>query len=63
MEGSEPLGEIVLTPRIDKANKLPVIMTYLRKVYQLAKSRSNSGNDKQREHYRLLKLRLAYLFD
>ena len=63
MEGSEPLGEIVLTPRIDKANKLPVIMTYLRKVYPLAKSRSNSGNDKQREHYRLLKLRLAYLFD
>lgn len=63
MEASESLGEIVLTPRIDNANKLPVIMKYLRKVYQLAQSRSNSGNEKLSEHYRLLKLRLAYLFN
>ncbi len=62
-EASVPLGEIVLTPRLDKTNKYPVIMKYLRKTYQLAKSRSHSGNDKQREHYRLIVLKLSYLFD
>ena len=63
LDASEPLGEIVLSPRIDQTNKLPVVMKYLRKTYQLAKSRSNSGNDKLREHYHLLMLRLSYLFD
>lgn len=63
LDASVPLGEIVLTPRLDRTNKYPVIMKYLRKTYQLAKSRSNSGNDKQREHYRLIALKLSYLFD
>ena len=38
-------------------------MKYLRKAYQTAKARSNSGNDKTREHYRLLVLKLNYLFN
>ena len=58
-----PLGEIILSPRIDKTNKRPVVMKYLRKAYQTAKARSNTGNDKTREHYRLLVLKLNYLFD
>ena len=58
-----PLSEIVLSPRIDKSNKRPVVMKYLRKTYQMAKNRMNVGNDKTREHYRLLVLKLNYLFD
>lgn len=59
----EPFGNIILSPRIDKTNKRPVVMKYLRKAYQTAKARSNSGNDKTREHYRLLVLKLNYLFN
>ena len=59
----DPLSEIVLSPRIDRTNKRPVVMKYLRKAYQTAKARSNTGNDKTREHYRLLVLKLNYLFD
>ena len=58
-----PLSEIVLSPQIDKSNKRPVVMKYLRKTYQMAKNRMNVGNDKTREHYRLLVLKLNYLFD
>ena len=59
----DALGEIVLSPRIDKSNKRPIVMKYLRKTYNTAKSRMNTGNDKTREHYRLLVLKLNYLFD
>ena len=59
----DPLGEIVLSPRIDKTNKRPIVMKYLRKTYNTAKSRMNTGNEKTREHYRLLVLKLNYLFD
>ena len=59
----DPYGNIILSPRIDKTNKRPVVMKYLRKAYQTAKARSNSGNDKTREHYRLLVLKLNYLFN
>ena len=59
----DPLGEIVLSPRIDKSNKRPIVMKYLRKTYNTAKSRMNTGNEKTREHYRLLVLKLNYLFD
>ena len=38
-------------------------MKYMRKVYHMAKNRTNVGNDKTREHYRLLVLKLNYLFD
>ncbi|WP_292268675.1 zinc-dependent metalloprotease [Butyricimonas sp.] len=62
-EGEQILAEIVMSPRIDKTAKRPVVMKYLRKVYQMAKARSNTGNDKTREHYRLLVLKLNYLFD
>ena len=62
-EGEQILAEIVMSPRIDKTAKRPVVMKYLRKVYQMAKARSNTGNDKIREHYRLLVLKLNYLFD
>ena len=62
-EATDPLGEIVLSPRIDRSNKRPVVMKYMRKVYNMAKSRANVGNDKTREHYRLLVLKLNYLFD
>ena len=62
-EGEQILAEIVLSPRIDKTAKRPVVMKYLRKAYQTAKARSNTGNDKTREHYRLLVLKLNYLFD
>ena len=58
-----PLSEIVLSPQIDKSNKRPVVIKYLRKTYQMAKNRMNVGNDKTREHYRLLVLKLNYLFD
>ena len=59
----DALGEIVLSPRIDKSNKRPIVMKYLRKTYNTAKSRMNTGNEKTREHYRLLVLKLNYLFD
>lgn len=62
-EGEQILAEIVMSPRIDKTAKRPVVMKYLRKVYQMAKARSSAGNDKTREHYRLLVLKLNYLFD
>ena len=62
-EGEQILAEIVMSPKIDKTAKRPVVMKYLRKVYQMAKARSNTGNDKTREHYRLLVLKLNYLFD
>ena len=62
-EGSDVLGEIVLSPRIDKTNKRPIVMKYLRKTYNLAKNRSNTGNEKTREHYRLLVMKLNYLFN
>lgn len=35
----------------------------MRKAYRTAKSRVNVGNDKTHEHYRLLVLKLNYLFD
>lgn len=59
----DPYGDIVLSPRIDRSNKRPVVSKYLRKAYQTAKSRLNTGNEKNREHYRLLVLKLNYLFD
>ena len=59
----DALGEIVLSPRIDKSNKRPIVMKYLRKTYNTAKSRMDTGNEKTREHYRLLVLKLNYLFD
>lgn len=62
IDASIPLGEIVLTPRIDQANKRPTVLKYLRKAYQIAQNRSNSGNEKTRDHYRLIVLKLAYLF-
>ncbi len=62
-EATDPFSEIVLSPRIDKSNKRPTVMKYLRKAYHTAKSRMNTGNDKTREHYRLLVLKLNYLFD
>ena len=62
-DATDPLGEIVLSPRIDRSSKRPVVMKYMRKVYHMAKNRTNVGNDKTREHYRLLVLKLNYLFD
>lgn len=60
---TDPLGDIVLTPRIDMTNKRPVIHKYLKQVYQLAKARQNAGNEKTRHHYQLLILKLNYLFN
>lgn len=57
------LADIVLSPRIDMTNKRPVIHKYLQKAYQTAKARQNTGNEKTRHHYRLLVLKLSYLFD
>lgn len=59
---TEPFGEIVLSPRIDRTNKQPVVSKYLRQAHALAKSRSASGDSKTREHYRLLVMKLNYLF-
>lgn len=60
---TDPFGEIVLSPRIDRTNKLPIVSKYLRQVHALAKSRTAMGEDKTREHYRLLALKLNYLFE
>lgn len=67
----DPFIDIVTSPRIDKTNKRPVISKYLRQTHALAKTRSVARpatrsaaaiNDQTKEHYRLLVLKLNYLF-
>lgn len=60
---SDILGEIVLTPRVDKNAKMPILLKYLRKCYETAKARQHSGNEKTRNHYKLIVLKLNYLFE
>lgn len=58
----DPLYDIAMTPRVHLAHKRPVVLKYLRKVYNTAKARSGMGDERTREHYRLLVLKLDYLF-
>ena len=58
----DPLYDIAMTPRVHLAHKRPVVLKYLRKVYNTAKARSGMGDERTREHYRLLILKLDYLF-
>lgn len=61
---SDILGEVVLSPRVDKSAKMPILLQYLRKSYNLAKSRQfNSSDEKTRNHYKLIILKLNYLFN
>ena len=55
--------ELVLTPNIERGNMRPVVLKYLKDVYDISKDRSKRGKEKTRNHYKLLVLKLNYLFN
>lgn len=59
------LVDMVRTGQLNKAAKLPVVHKYLKEVYLFASKqcKNRSFDQKTRDHYELIKLKLNYLFN